>query len=578
MQTNDDPGRLLDALSAIGLHLSKDLDILEVLTAIVERTMELTGADFGAAATVGASGITRFVHRGLTDEEVAGLPHLPEGRGLLGAVLEGRAPIRLEVLSEDPRSVGFPSRHVAMDALLAVPIQHGDSLVGALYLTKRPGSAPFTDADQSAVEAMGALAAVGIQNARLFESESERAAQGALLRDIAWSVRHSLDIEEVLTTTVEQLGIGAGVDRCFIRSVESPGGDLLGPIEYEWAAEGVTRLAARVRVQYPVSSLAARTMRTQWSIEVSKDARMRDPELPGTVDDLLEAGTAAVLSTPLDWGGDLLGVVTFHSLRPRTWTESDIAFIEGAAREVSVAIHHARLYGEALNTAEKLRELNDLRSDFVSMVSHELRSPMTVVAGIAHLLLWRKERLPEADRDQLLDTLERESRRLTRMVSEFLDLEAIDRGRIQLQLELVNLVELAAEAMVDSGYSPRVDLITGLEEAKVSADRDRVKQVILNLISNAAKFSDETAPIILSVEPSGDEVKVSVKDRGPGIPAEQMDKLFERFSRLTTTVGRAPGSGIGLYVSRMIVEMHAGRIWAESPTGAGATFSFTLPR
>ena len=164
------------------------------------------------------------------------------------------------------------------------------------------------------------------------------------------------------------------------------------------------------------------------------------------------------------------------------------------------------------------------------------------------------------------------------MVSEFLDLEAIDRGRIQLQVEVVDLVELAAEAMVDSGFAPRTDLITPLEEAKVNADRDRIKQVILNLLTNAAKFSEETAPIILSVEPVGHEVRVAIKDRGPGIPAEQMGKLFERFSRLTTTVGRASGSGIGLYVSRMIVEMHGGRIWADSTPGAGATFSFTLPR
>jgi signal transduction histidine kinase len=578
LQTSSDPGRALDALSSIGLHLSKDLDIVEVLTTIVERSMELTGADYGAVATVDASGIQHFLHRGLTDEEVARLPHLPRGRGLLGAVLEERTPIRLDAMSEDPRSVGFPDHHVAMESMLGIPIQQRDDLVGALFLTKSPGRSPFTESDQALVEVMGALAAVGIRNARLLEVETRRSADAALLRDIAWSVRHSLDIDEVLTTTVEQLGVAAGVDRCFIRSVESPGGDLLGPIEYEWAAEGVERLAGRERVQYPVSSLAARTLSTQWSDEISKDPRLRAPGIPDTLNDLLEAGTGAVLSTPLDWGGELLGVVTFHTVHPRSWTESDITFIEGAAREVSVAIHHARLYGEALDTAEKLQELNDLRSDFVSMVSHELRSPMTVVAGIAHLLQWRKDKLADTDRDQLLDTLERESRRLTRMVSEFLDLEAIDRGRIKLQLELVDLVELAAEAMVDSGHAPRTDLITGLEGAKVSADRDRVKQVILNLLTNAAKFSEETAPIILSVEPVGDEVKLSVKDRGPGIPADQMDKLFERFSRLTTTVGRAPGSGIGLYVSRMIVEMHGGRIWAESTPGAGATFSFTLPR
>jgi signal transduction histidine kinase len=578
LQPSTDPSRLVRAFQEVGLHLSRDLDILHVLEIIVEWSRELTGARYGAAATLGPKGIDAFVYRGLTDEEVARLPHIPQGKGLLKAVIDERQPVRLKRLSDDPRSEGFPDQHVAMDAFLGIPMQHRGDLVGALYLTKQPGQPAFTQEDEEIMLALGSMAAVGIQNARLFARESERAARSALLRDISWDVRHSLDVVEVLTVTVETLGRAAGVDRCFIRSVENPGGDLLGPIEYEWTAPGIEPVAGRKDVQFPISGLAARTMRTQWSSDFGRDSRVGSASLPEASKKSREAGALAVLACPLEWGGELLGVVAFQSLLPREWSDADIRLIQEAAQEVSGALHHARLYSVALDTADRLKELNDLRSDFVAMVSHELRSPMTVVSGIAHLLQWHKEKIQDEDRDQLLNTLERESRRLTRMVSEFLDLEAIDRGRIHLQTEMVDLVELGAEAIADSGHGPRTDLVADAVEAKAVIDRDRVKQVILNLVGNAAKFSAEPAPITVRVSADDDSVQVTVEDRGPGIPGEEIGRLFERFSRLSTAVGRSQGSGIGLYVSRMIVEMHGGQIWAESEAGTGSRFCFSLPR
>jgi signal transduction histidine kinase len=576
LQPSTDPTRLVRAFQDVGLHLSRDLDILHVLEIIVEWSRELTGAAYGAAITLGPKGIDQFVHRGLSDEEVARLPHLPMGKGLLKAVIDERQPVRLKRMSEDPRSVGFPDEHIAMQALLGVPMQHRGDLVGALYLTKPPGEPPFTEEDEETLLAIAHQAAVGIQNARLFARESERAARSALLRDISWDVRHSLDVVEVLTVTVETLGRAAGVDRCFIRSVENPEGDLLGPIEYEWTAEGIELVAGRQDLQFPISALAARTLRTQWSSDLTSDSRVGAG--PGGTSRTAEAGAVAAIACPLEWGGELLGVVAFQSLLKRDWTDADIRLIQDAAQEVSVALHHARLYSVALDTADRLQELTDLRSDFVAMVSHELRSPMTVVAGIAHLLLWRKDKIAEKDRDQLLDTLERESRRLTRMVSEFLDLEAIDSGHINLQTETVDLVELAAEAIADSGHGRRTDLVTDAVEAKAVADRDRIKQVLLNLVGNAAKFSPESAPITLTVTAEDESVRIAVEDQGPGIPKEEIGRLFERFSRLSTAVGRSPGSGIGLYVSRMIVEMHGGRIWAESEPDLGSNFCFSLPR
>jgi len=579
VQAERDPQRQLRMLADIGLELAQDLDIGRILVGIVERSMALTGARYGAAVTLALDGhIENFLHRGLSPEEVSLLPHLPEGKGLLGAVLEGRQALRVDDIASHPASIGFPTDHVSMLAFLGVPLMHAGQLVGALYLTKPPGDPPFTQEDEEFIHILASMAAVGIENSRLLNAESERAERGSLLRAIASRVRRSLDVNEVLAATVQALGRAANVERCFIRLVEEPGKQWrLGPIAFEWDAPEIPRLAANSELQYPVTMLAAMTRATQWSEDITRDDRLNDPALGVGANELIRMGTTAILSTPLEWGDELLGVVTFHSQFPRRWTHSDIALIEAAAREVAIAIDHARRYREAVQTAEKLRELDQMRSDFVSMVSHELRSPMTVVAGIADILENRADRLSPEQNKELVLTLGREARRLRRLVSEVLDLEAIDQGRMELHRSTIDLVGLLRESIADAVEPHRTKLETELEGAMASVDPDRVKQVVLNLISNAAKFSEPDRPIVVRMETDHDGYRISVIDRGRGIPEDQMNKLFQRFARLDGEK-RIPGSGLGLYLSKQIVEQHGGRIEVASSPGEGATFSFTLPR
>ena len=441
-----------------------------------------------------------------------------------------------------------------------------------------PDQPPFTQDDEDFVKILASMAAVGIENARLLNAESERAERGSLLRAIASRVRRSLDVNEVLAATVQALGRAANVERCFIRLVEEPGKQWrLGSIAFEWDAPEIPALTADSDLQYPVTMLAAMTRATQWSEDITRDDRLRDPTSGIGATELIRLGTTAILSTPLEWGDELLGVVTFHSQFPRKWTQSDIALIEAAAREVAIAIDHARRYREAVQTAEKLRELDQMRSDFVSMVSHELRSPMTVVAGIADILENRADRLAPDQSKELIETLGREARRLRRLVSEVLDLEMIDQGRMELHRSEVEIVDLIREAVSDAVEPHRTKVEATLEAATMSVDADRIKQVLINLISNAAKFSEPDQAIRVAIE--GDDVActISVIDTGIGIPEDQMGRLFQRFTRLDVE-RRIPGSGLGLYLSRQIVEQHGGKIWVESRLGEGSIFTFTLPR
>ncbi|MEA2433036.1 MAG: hypothetical protein QOG54_493 [Actinomycetota bacterium] len=577
MRTEQDPDRLLRSFLGISLDITRDLDIGLILAGIVERAMEVTEAAFGAAVTLSNEGqFENFLHRGLTPEQVALLPHLPEGKGLLGYVLETREPVRIPKISEHARSVGFPSEHVNMEAMLGLPIEHRGELIGALYLAKPPGEPEFTEEDEEFTIAIAAMAAVAIDNARLFSAEASRAERAALLRNIASKVRRSLDVQEVLDATVDELGRAAGVDRCLIRLVSEDSTDpALGAIAAQWASPAMDPITEESGYSFPVSYLAMRTRSTQWTPDLSEDDRLlrmaradRD-----TITD-----SRGVLSTPLEWGDQLLGVVTLGSILPRDWSISDRALVEAVGREVAIAIHHAKLYEEAVATAARLKELDEMRSDFISMVSHELRSPMTVVAGIADILAKRRHKLSDERQNELIGTLGREARRLTRLVSEVLDLEAIDQGQMELHPSDTDLATLGTESIADAGEADRTKLIVEPGNAVVFGDYDKIKQVLLNLISNAAKFSGDNSPITVSINPSKDFVEISVSDVGPGIPEDYQSRLFQRFSRVVATGQRKPGSGLGLYLARIIVEAHNGTIWCDSVLDVGTTFTFKLPR
>lgn len=569
--------RISKAFQEVALQLAGEPEVDKILATIIERAMLLTGATYAAAATVGPSEeINLFVHRGLSDAQAATLPHPPEGKGLLGLVLAGSQTVRVDRMSDHEASVGFPSPHVPMEAFLGVPISHHGMTSGAIFLTKAPDAAPFGASDEETVTALAALAAVGVGNALSLQRERTRLELNDSLRRVGDAVKDSLDLSEVLATTVEELGRIASVDRCYIRMVDAPGSSKLGPIEFEWGREGMEPLAAGTDMQYPVANMAALTRTTQWSDDVANDPRLRDPDIPGAPLHQLPNDAAAVLAAPLEWGQELLGVVTLHSERPRHWSDDDVTLIELAAREVSSAVHHARLYEEALETVRGLRDLEQRRGEYIAMVSHEIRSPMTVVAGIADILEKKRHRLPDEAITDLVDSLGREARRLSRLVNEVLDIERIDRGGMMLNKQDVDVVEIAREAIADTGETGRTLFAARTDRAPVHADRDKVKQVFINLISNAVKFAPDNTPVTVSVATARQHVTVGIRDEGPGISAQDKERLFQRFSRLDGT-SEKPGTGLGLYLSRLIVERHDGRIWVDSEPGRGTTFYFELP-
>jgi signal transduction histidine kinase len=227
---------------------------------------------------------------------------------------------------------------------------------------------------------------------------------------------------------------------------------------------------------------------------------------------------------------------------------------------------------------ERLRESEAVKSELVSVVAHELRTPLASVLGFTQVLLQRE--LPEEDRREYLNIIDAQGRRLASLVNDFLDVEQLEEGRLVLARDLVDMGRIVREqTQLFARQSPRHRLDVSLPEAPlaVRGDSNRLAQVVANLLSNAIKYSPEGGTVRVAGEREGSSVKVTVRDQGLGIPDEVQKEIFGKFVRGHATADGIEGSGLGLAISRSLVEAHSGHIDFESALGQGSTFWFELP-
>ncbi|HEX8036755.1 MAG TPA: ATP-binding protein [Ktedonobacterales bacterium] len=227
------------------------------------------------------------------------------------------------------------------------------------------------------------------------------------------------------------------------------------------------------------------------------------------------------------------------------------------------------------------KELEHQKNEFLGVVSHELKTPLTTLKMLAQLTRRRMERMGVLDVDHGA-RMERAVERMERLVNDLLDVSRIESGRLALDMERCDLVEVCRTAAAEQMDVTEREIILLLPEdhVQVNADPDRISQVLANLLSNALKYSAGDRPVMLSLRRERREVVVSVHDEGGGIPEDLLPHLFDRFYRVPgvqVQSGSGVGLGLGLYISKDIVEQHGGRIWAKGSIGAGSTFSFSLP-
>ena len=514
---------------------SDDISIDIQKAVIPGSARSLTDARYGALAVFDQSGqVEDFLISGMPPDERQRMGSLPKGLGLLGYLNEIPEPLRLADLSQHSRSVGFPENHPAMRSFLGAPIRHLGEPVSNLYLTEKEGGGEFTVEDEETLVMFASQAAIAIGNAFRYQEDQRT-------KDEVENERQRLEAL-VMTSPVGVLVIDAET-----RTIEFVNQEAERII-------GVSAVPGSDMEQFQRVAIYRRTDGSEYSMEERPLLRaLKHGEVVRAEEVLLDSpggGTTMVLvnATPIysDEGEITSAVAVIQDMTP-------------------------------------LEEIERLRNEFLAMVSHELRTPLTTIKGCTSVVLSSSSPISNSEVLQYFRMIDEQSDRLRDLVNNLLDMTQIEAGALSVALkptDVKSLVDEAKIAFVRQGALNPIEVDLPPNLPLIAADSQRIVQVLVNLVSNASKYSPTTSPI--GVTASRDEfyVAISVTDEGRGIPADQLTSLFKKFFRINDR-GReraVAGEGLGLAICRGIVEAHGGRIWAESGgEGRGTRITFTIP-
>ena len=529
----DDLGREIAALreristlSAASLRISASLDLETVLNEVVESARALTGARYAAIATIDEAGAPQdFVTSGFTEQEHRAMEEWSEGPRLFEHFRDLPGPLRIADVPGHVRSLGFSPDRLPWGTFQGTPMRHRGVHVGNFYLVEKEGGGAFTDEDEEILVLFASQAATAIANARTYRAEQ----------------RARADLEALIETSpvgVVVFDVGAGrpasLNREARRIVEilcSPGQSaeqLLGVLTFRRADGREIALD-----QLPLAGA------------LSDCETVRAEEIALSVPDGRSL-TTLINATPIQGPDGALAsvVVTMQDLAP-------------------------------------LQELERQRAEFLGMVSHELRVPLTSIKGSTGALLGTSRQFAPAETREFIRIVDGQADRMIGLIADLLDAGRIDAGTLSVApepSEVAVLVDRARTTFLSGGARHTVTIDLPPDLPRVMADRQRVEQVLNNLLANAARHAPESSPIRIAAERDRVHVAVSVADAGRGIAPERLAHLFGKYSAGADGEPGTGGSGLGLAICKGLVEAHGGRIRAESGgVGLGARFTFTLP-
>ena len=518
----------ISALSAASLRISASLDLETVLREVVESARTLTGARFGAIATIDEAGAPQdFVTSGFTEEQHRAMAEWSEGPRLFEHFRDLEGPLRIADVPAYVQALGFPTDRLPSKTFQGTPMRHRGVHVGNFYLVEKEGGEPFTDEDEEILVLFASQAATAIANARTYRAEQ----------------RARADLEALIETSpvgVVVFDVGTG-----------------RPVS-------LNREARRI-----VESLCAPGQSAEQLLEVITYRRADGREI--ALDQLPLAGALS--------GGE-------------TVRAEEIALSVPDGRSVTTLVNATPIHAEdgavasvvvTMQDLAPLEELERQRAEFLGMVSHELRVPLTSIKGSTGALLGASRQFAPAETREFIRIVDDQADRMIGLIADLLDAGRIDTGTLSVSpepSEVAALVDQGRTTFLSGGGRHTVTIDLPPDLPRVMADRQRVEQVLNNLLANAARQAPESSPIRVAAERDGVHVAVSVADEGRGIAPERLAQLFRKYSGAAVGERGAGtgGAGLGLAICKGLVEAHGGRIRAESGgVGLGARFTFTLP-
>ncbi|MGH7323098.1 MAG: ATP-binding protein [Candidatus Rokuibacteriota bacterium] len=404
--------------------------------------------------------------------------------------------------------------------------------------------------------------------------------QGCYETLLALSKRMSaiLNVDRLVDTLVQGLVQGVPLSHCVLMT-HDPQTNAFVPYRTEQAFDAPLRVKP-----LPTDSPVVRWLVMEEGVLVKEEAKL-NPRLAGyfeTSEAELEEITAPLI-VPLKIENKLIAILLVgEKLSGEIFDQQELEVLSLLANQAAVALENARLYEDLGTSNAQLVQASRLKSQFLASMSHELRTPLNSIIGFSKVLLNRLDGELNDKQEAYVRSVHNSSTHLLQLINSILDISRIEAGKLDLKREPFDLLELVDECMESSaplarGKPLKVERDVPVDMLRVTADRTKVKQVLLNLLSNAIKFTPG-GRVVVRARPEAEAVHVSVSDTGVGIRKADLGRLFEPFERLENPLARhAGGTGLGLAISKKFVELHGGQMWAESRENLGSTFHFTLP-
>jgi signal transduction histidine kinase len=326
----------------------------------------------------------------------------------------------------------------------------------------------------------------------------------------------------------------------------------------------------RVPVGTGITGTVARTGRAL----VVPDVRGFPDYVPG------DPRVRSEMAAPLRIGDETVGVLDVQSHKEAAFDQGSTELLTRVADQIALVVHSNLLLSQQRETVERLRELDQMKSDFIAITSHELRTPLTAIRGYVHTLLRRRDQIPDEQATKFMEIIDRQTHRLARLVEDLLVVSRIEAGTMRLTADHVDLRRFLEQTVESFGpeAGARIELSVGEETARVVVDSDRLDQIVRNLVENALKFSPPDSAVRIEAARDDAEMRLTVSDRGQGIPPQALPHIFDRFHQAGEVLTRdTEGAGLGLYITKRLVEAMGGTIEVSSEMGKGSTFRVSLP-
>ena len=499
--------------------------------------------------------------------------HFPLNQGMPGWVIQNQSPIVIDV-SDGPafaESIEGTLADLGMKSLLMVPLRTGEETIGALVLSSARPSA-YGEHEMCLGQLLALQVAIALKNSALFDDATKRIAQIEVVNEIAEKVTSTLELDEILDSAAESIRKDFNYFDVTIFLVNRQEDEVV-LVAHSGNYVDFLPHGYRQRMSEGIVGWVAMHGQKILANDVTQDPRYMAYEYHSTKSEF---------AIPIRIDEEIVGVLNIEDTKLHAFDETDTIVLETLCDQLGSAIKNAKLYEEVKKANSKLTELDRMKSDFLSIVSHDFRSPLASVILAAKALLKRGDTSDARRFNEYLTIIVDQANKLSHLAEDTLSIAKMESGQLSYFFKVVNVERLIKDAASLVSFSRRHSLEHFVDSgvSYIKGDQTKLRQVVQNLLSNAVKYSPKGGVIRVRAENySNDQMIISVADEGIGIPADQLGKLFQKFSRIDTEEAREiKGSGLGLWICREIVKAHGGKIWVESEVGKGSVFRFTLKK